>query len=54
MLATQFTEDCYQNADEFMVDRSVLLLTDGNNIALSEYARNEGKHVELLKLPIPQ
>jgi uncharacterized phage-like protein YoqJ len=50
MLQTQFTEDCYQEADRFMVNRSVMLLTDGGNAELINYAKSRNKHIERIKL----
>jgi uncharacterized phage-like protein YoqJ len=46
MLATQYTDNCYQDADNFMLNRSVLLLTDGGNAELLNLARHRNKHIE--------
>ena len=46
MLATQFTDECYLEADEFIMKRSVMLLTDGGNAELSKLARTKNKHIE--------
>jgi len=46
MLQTSYTDECYENADTFMINRSVMLLTDGGNATTSEYAKSKNKHFE--------
>jgi uncharacterized phage-like protein YoqJ len=55
MFATQYTETCFQEAETFMLKKSIVLLTDNDgNAALSEFAKGHGKHIELIKLSIGQ
>jgi uncharacterized phage-like protein YoqJ len=51
MLATQFTDECYIEADEFMMKRSIMLLTDGGNAELLKLARTKNKHIERIPTP---
>ena len=52
MLRTRYTENCYQETDHFMLNQSVMLLTDNSNAALTEYARKANKHIEKVPLMI--
>jgi len=53
MMNTQFTEDCYQETDEFMIKRSIMLLTDGGNEQAWRFAESKSKHIELVKALLP-
>jgi len=52
MLSTQYHEDCYADADHYMLDNSVMLLTVGDNAPLADYAKSKEKRTEEIKLPI--
>jgi len=54
MLRTQYTDDCYQEADNFMLGKSVMLLTDSGDSAIAEIAKSKGKPIEVVKLSIPR
>ena len=54
MLNSQYSDDCYDAADEFMIDNSVLLLTDGGNKYISDYAKKKNKQVAMVKSLITQ
>ena len=54
MLQTQYSEDCYQVADRFMLNRSLMLLTDGGNAYLMDYAKSKAKHIEKVSSTIHQ
>jgi uncharacterized phage-like protein YoqJ len=49
MMNTRFTDDCYRETDEFMLKRSVMLLTVGGNKPALTYAKSKGKHIEHIK-----
>jgi uncharacterized phage-like protein YoqJ len=52
ILSTKYKEDCYRKADEFMIDHSIMLLTDGGNEYISEYAKSKNKDIEPIKMLI--
>jgi len=54
VVATQYSEDCYQVANQFMLNRSVMLLTDGGNAYLTDYAKSKSKHIEKVSSTIHQ
>jgi uncharacterized phage-like protein YoqJ len=54
VLRTQYTDDCYQEADRFMLNHSVMLLTDGGNEGLTEYAKSKNKHIEQVSITTPR
>ena len=53
-LNRQFHENCYRETDEYMMKRSIMLLTDGGNEYMTEYAKSLNKHVEHIKALIPR
>jgi uncharacterized phage-like protein YoqJ len=51
MLRTQYTVDCYSEADDFMLKHSVVLLADGGNTELLNHAKTKNKHIERITTP---
>jgi len=54
ILNRRFHENCYQETDEYMMKRSVMLLTDGGNAYINDYAKSLNKHIEQIRTLIPR
>jgi len=52
VLRTQYTDDCYQDTDRFMLNHSIMLLTDGGNKSLTDYAKSKNRYIEQVSLPV--
>jgi hypothetical protein len=52
MLSTQYTEDCYSEAEDFMLEHCSHFITDDDGATFTRNAEEMGKNIELLKLTI--